>query len=134
MALPIIEKDVSREKMNRTRAKAWNQQISELQSLIFSKELVELLETLVEEYEQNQLSRAKAESYWTKLQAEIIKEVDSWSETNKSKCFYLVLKLKKFGFKIEQELISKVSIEPSKSQAQEWWLKALKLMGKKKQV
>jgi len=62
-----------------------------------------------------------------------VPSIEQWSATQKAKAFYLLLKLKLFGFRVTRTILDAVSEEPDSSdtEAHEWWEKAQQELGVK---
>lgn len=96
--------------------------------------LTDELEYLVDTLEVRTYDRSIDEATWETLSQKLTEiEIASWSDVQKAKGLYLLLKLGTFGFKVTQEIFTLLSVEPvqSDSAAHDWWEKAQQLLGVK---
>jgi len=95
-------------------------------------QVVDALENFVDELEQDSIERAAAVVLWESLKKQITREsVAFWPADQKSRAFYLLLKLRAFGFHGAKDVLKLLSIEPSSLDplAHGWWEKAQLILG-----
>lgn len=94
--------------------------------------VVDELESLIVSLEGGYGDRDDQEAWWkTLLEKMDEKAVEQWSILQVAKAYYLLLKLRTFGFSVSKDFIKDLSTEPDESdvEAHEWWEKAQQVLG-----
>ena len=94
--------------------------------------VVDELEGLVDSLESGWDDRDNQEAWWETLSEKLtVKTIESWSIEHAARAYYLLLKLRTFGFSVSKELIQSLSTEPDESDtdAHEWWERAQQVLG-----
>lgn len=83
-------------------------------------------------FERGGITKLEAETRWKSLISEIsVSQIAGWTIRQQAKAYYYLLKLKTFGFEVDEVVLKLLSVEPDQidTEAYSWWIKAQQILG-----